>query len=190
MIIAGLDIETTGLLEKDGTPGDHRIIEVCAQLWDLETATLRFNFVQRIDPQRAIAAAAQAVHKITTADLVGKPVWEEVAPKLHAVCRKADLIVAHNGDGFDKPFVNGEFKRIGLPAVEPWFDTMLEGRWSTPTGAVPSLQALCFACDVDYDPDAAHAADYDVGVMMDCFFKGLRWGWYALPEALRMRGMA
>lgn len=181
-LICGLDLETTGLLEKDGKPGDHRIIEVCAQLWNADTKTRVFNFVQRIDPQRAIAAQAQAIHGISSADLIGKPTWEMVAPKLHAVISKASLIVAHNGAGFDEPFLNGEFERIGLPRVGPWFDTMLEGRCATPTGAVPNLGALCFAFGVNYDTEKAHAADYDVEVMMACFFRGLDWGHFALPE--------
>jgi DNA polymerase-3 subunit epsilon len=182
MLICGFDCETTGLLDKDGTPGDQRIIEVCAQLWTLD-GERKLNFVQRIDPQRSITAASQAVHGITSADLIGKPLWDDVAPKLHAVFRKAGLIVAHNAEGFDKPFVNGEFKRVGFPPVFPWFDTMLEGRWATPTGAVPSLEKLCWAVGVDYDPAAAHAASYDVSVMMEAFIKGVRWGWFRLPGA-------
>lgn len=186
--IAGLDLETTGLLDKDGTPGDQRIIEVSVQLWDASTRTRRLNYAQRIDPQRSISADATRIHKITLSDLAGCPTWDMVAPKVHAVLRKAELVVAHNGAGFDMLFLNGEFKRIKLPGVPcPDFDTMLEGRWATPTGAVPSLQALCFACGVDYDPEAAHAAEYDVNQMMACFFKGLAWGKFALPDPLKER---
>jgi len=64
-------------------------------------------------------------------------------------------------------------------------DTMTEGVWATHDGKKPSLQELCFACEVEYDPALAHAAAYDVDKMMDCFFKGLEWGYFELPEALR-----
>ncbi|KCY89039.1 hypothetical protein J831_3542, partial [Acinetobacter baumannii 25691_8] len=39
---------------------------------------------------------------------------------------------------------------------------------------------LCFALNIDYDPNAAHAADYDVDVMMQCFFAGLDRGFYKI----------
>ncbi|KAA5604384.1 3'-5' exonuclease [Roseospira marina] len=183
-LIAGLDLETTGLLGKDGTPGDQRIVEVCVQLWCLESRSRKLNFVQRIDPQRSITEKAQAVHGITAADLIGKPLWDEVAPKTHVILNKSIMTVAHNGVGFDAPFINGEFRRVGLSEVGPFLDTMLNGRFATPTGAVPSLEKLCFSCGVYYDHDLAHGADYDVTVMMECFFKALDWGWITLPSSV------
>ncbi|SER27818.1 DNA polymerase-3 subunit epsilon [Faunimonas pinastri] len=177
-LLAGTDIETTGL-----EPGDHRLVEFYAGLWDLRSRKRVFELNQRIDPQRSIGIEAQRVHKISLGDLVGCPTWDMVAPKAHAVLSRADMIVAHNGDGFDLPFLNYEFKRVGLPPIEkPTVDTMLQGRWATPIGKSPNLGELCFACDMPYDASKAHAADYDVGVMMDCFFAGLDWGFYTLPE--------
>lgn len=181
MIVAGLDIETTGLDQSKG----HRVIEVAMSLYDLDTRTLRGKFVQRINPQRSIDPGAQAVHGITFDMLTGCPTWEEVAPKVAKIMRASHLLVAHNGQGFDLPFIAGELLRIGvgIPNV-PCFDTMLEGRWATPMGKVPNLGELCFACGVDYDKALAHAADYDVQVMMDCFFLGYDRGFFK-PTLLR-----
>ncbi|WP_060772550.1 3'-5' exonuclease [Methylobacterium sp. AMS5] len=177
MKVVGYDTETTGL-----APGDHRIIEVALLTYDLRTEKLIDRYVQRINPQRAIDAAAQKVHKISISDLAGCPVWKDVAPEVHKRLSDADLIVAHNGDGFDAPFTNYELKRIGLTEIKtPWFDTMLEGRCATPEGSVPNLGKLCAAFDVPYSTGAAHAADYDVEVMMACFFKGVRWQSFTLP---------
>jgi len=179
MIIAGLDTETTGL-----EPGDHRIIEIYIGLWDLATQKRLFAYEQRIDPQRAILADAQRVHGISNSDLVGKPIWDTVAPNIVKILAKAHVIVAHNGESFDMPFINHELQRLGHPAVRlPLVDTV-QSRWASPIGKSPTLQELCFACDVTYDPEKAHAAAYDVEVMVECFFRGHRWGRFTLPNQL------
>ncbi|MCK1543353.1 3'-5' exonuclease [Bradyrhizobium sp. 179] len=183
MLIVGSDTETTGLLAKDGTPGDARIIEVYAGLWDTDKRQQVDELFLRINPQRSIDVAAQRVHKIALADLTGCPIWKDVAEQVRDFHEQGDVVVGHNWDGFDKPFIDGELVRVGLPKLtKPTFDTMLEGRWATPMGTVPNLGALCFACDEPYDPALAHAADYDVHRMMACFFKALDWGFFTLPQ--------
>ncbi|CAO3459596.1 hypothetical protein [Azospirillum argentinense] len=184
-LITGLDLETTGIDKKSGGAGEHRVIEVSAQFYDLTSRRKVKAYVQRIDPQRAIAPDAQRVHKIAGADLIGCPTWDVVGPKVHKILAASSLVVAHNGLGFDRPFLKDELARLGLALPDtPWFDTMLEGRWASPVGAVPNLGALCWACDVPYDTEQAHGADYDVDVMMSCFFRGLDWGFYQLPAGL------
>jgi DNA polymerase III subunit epsilon len=182
MIIAGFDTETTGL-----EIGDHRFVEVYAGLWNLKTQTKVFEFCTRINPERSIAAEASKIHKIMLSDVSDKPTWDRVAPALHKVLSKASMIVAHNGEDFDKPFVDYEFKRVGLPVLTvPFFDTMKQGRWSTVNGKYPNLGELCYACNVPYDTEKAHAADFDVEVMMRCFFFGLNSGFFKLPKELEV----
>ncbi|QIG69331.1 DNA polymerase III epsilon subunit protein [Rhizobium phage RHph_N1_15] len=178
---AGVDVETTGL-ER----GDHRIIEIYIGLWRGDKLLRAFN--QRIDPQRSIAKEAQDVHKISSADLVGMPVWQAIAPTVHAYLSKADVWVAHNGDDFDFPFIAYELKRVGLVMPEkPTIDTM-HYTWATPDGKKPNLRELCLACDVPYDPTLAHAADYDVHRMMESLFNARRFGAvepFTLPEQMQ-----
>lgn len=177
-LIAGLDIETTGLKQPDG----HRIIELALVVYDLDTKAEKGRYETRINPMRGIDPSAQAVHKISIDDLADAPLWEKVATKISALISKCEFIVAHNGIGFDLPFVWGEFLRVGveMPRVKV-VDTMLQARWATPDGAVPNLGALCFASDVHYDKALAHGATYDVSVMMECFFKHLSGGYFTLP---------
>lgn len=172
-IEAGVDIETTGL-EK----GDHRIIEIYIGLYRGDRLLKEYS--QRIDPQRSISKEAQDVHKISSADLVGKPTWKDVAPTVRAFLDKADTHVAHNA-GFDMPFIEYELKRVNLlmPA-RPVIDTM-QFTWATPDGKKPSLKELCLACGVEYLETTAtgvgaHAADYDVRVMMEGLFAARRFG--------------
>ena len=164
MIIAGLDIETTGLL----TP-DHRIIEIYLGLWKDEKRIWQYE--QRIDPERGISADSQRVHGISINDLFGQPKWKAVAPVVQKILSRADLLVAHNGNEFDLPFIAKELKRVGLEMPEkPSVDTMLDGVWATSDGKKPRLGELAFACGID------------VEVMMKCFFKALKWGFYKLPD--------
>lgn len=180
MLITGLDTETTGLSQSNG----HRLVEVAMKVYHWPSRTVRLEFEQRINPQRTIDPKAQEVHGISIADLAGKPTIEKVAPRIMKILEKTDLLVAHNGVGFDFPFLYGELMRLGHepPNVEG-FDTMLEGRWACASGKVPSLGELCWACDVDYDPTAAHAAMYDVDVMMESFFKAFDLGFFK-PDVL------
>lgn len=178
-IIAGIDLESTGLLSPD-----HRIIEYYIALYKGSTKIFEYN--QRIDPQRSIGAEAQRVHGITASDLIGKPSWEEVAGTIATILGKADYFVWHNGDDFDGPFTKMELGRVGLTMPDrPSVDTMQQGVWATPDGKKPRLSELAFACGVDYDPSKAHAADYDVQVMMDCYFRGLDWNFFVPPEIKR-----
>lgn len=186
MIIGGLDIETTGLEQEKC----HRIIEIAVlpYLYDEATGTVtpKGKFVQRINPQRAIDPGAQAVHGICYEDLAYSPTWEEVAPKVVRLMSACDLLVAHNGNGFDLPFIAAELLRIGqpIPDVEV-VDTMVQGRWATPMGKLPNLGEFCFATGVDYDKEKAHAAEYDVSVMMESFFVALRKGFIQLPTKMK-----
>jgi DNA polymerase-3 subunit epsilon len=183
VIITGLDTETTGLHQDKG----HRLIEVCMRFYR-ENGTLLKGFVQRYNPQRAIDPAAQAIHGIAIEDLAHEPVWDvAAASKVAALMKHSQLIVCHNA-AFDIPFICGELQRVGVPIPEVHvFCTFENGHWATPLGKPPSLGELCFGCGIPYDTSQAHAAEYDVSVMMDCFFKGVRWGQFKLPEALQAK---
>lgn len=177
MLYAALDTETTGLLAPD-----HRIIEVYIGLY--KNGKKVWEFDQRIDPQRSIGAEAQRVHGISASDLYGKPTFDAVASVIRGALDRADCFVWHNGDEFDGPFLDQELRRVGLPGMpqKPSIDTMLHGVWATPDGKKPRLGELCFACGVDYDTSKAHAASYDVDVMMECFMRGQKWGFFKLPS--------
>lgn len=177
MRITVLDTETTGLEQSQG----HRIIEVCMKLYDSESRTCLKTLVQRINPQRSIEPAAQAVHGIALSELLTCPTWDTVAPTIQKWLKVTDLLVAHNMS-FDGPFVALELMRVGLevPNVES-FCTMENARWATDLGKLPTLRELCFALRVPYDEALAHAAEYDVDRTAQCLFAGIDRGFYTLP---------
>jgi DNA polymerase-3 subunit epsilon len=179
-LIAGLDIETTGISQPDG----HRIIELALDIYDLHAEQRVGSFVTRVNPQRPIDPEAQEIHGISFDMLAHEPLWGVVAPKVSALLSRCHYVVAHNGEGFDLPFVYGELLREGqaLPPVG-LVDTMLQGRWATADGSLPNLGALCFAAGVSYDPSKAHGALYDVEVMMASFFAQFKRGFFQLPTS-------
>lgn len=166
-IACGIDIETTGLSAEKG----HRVIEIACTLHDYSTGAGLGKWTQRINPKRTIDAKAQAVHGISIDDLMGEPIWEDVAPKLIKIMSRVDLLVAHNGDGFDFPFIIHELDRIGIEIPDvATFDTMTGCYWATPDGKPPSLRELAHSLGYIYDEKKAHGALYDTALMMQCFF--------------------
>jgi DNA polymerase-3 subunit epsilon len=177
MKLAAIDTETTGL----EISANDRIIEIAILTYDWSTRALVDRYVQRIDPDRAISAGAQAVHGISYTELVGCPKWEDVARTIHAKLDACDYMVAHNAE-FDLPFIGSELLRVGLTLPHGiGFCTMENARWACADGKFPKLGELCFALGVPYDPAAAHAADYDTERMMECFWRGVDRGFYTLP---------
>lgn len=178
--IIGLDTETTGIKQEDG----HRIIEIALLTYDLDSMALLDTWIQRFDPQRPIDAKAQEIHGIAYSDLVGCPTWADLSEEISRRLSEGDLLVAHNM-GFDGPFVGAELLRVGakVPDIES-LCTMENARWACADGKYPKLGELCFALGVEYDTAKAHGAEYDVEVMMACFFKGLKRGFYTLPAGV------
>lgn len=173
------DIETTGLDWDTG----HKIIEVACSLYESDDHRHIGDFVRRINRERAIDPAAQAVHGIAFEELSLEDKWISIAPKLHKLFAGVDVVVAHNGNGFDLPFTAHQFKAVGLDMPRCFhhaIDTMVQGRWATPLGKTPNLGELCVAAGVSYDPDKAHSALYDVNVMAQAFFAALDWGHFTL----------
>lgn len=174
-IISGIDLETTGFEWEEG----HKIIEFACVSYELETEKKLGSFVQRINPERDIPLASQRVHGLTFEDLKDEPNFKTVSQKIASVIESSDILVAHNGFEFDFPFLDWELRKAGKKVhLKKLIDTMKDARWATPVGKLPSLRELCFSCDVEYDPEKAHAAEYDVDVMMQCFFYAHKLGFF------------
>tara|TARA_B100002049_G_scaffold232199_1_gene210978 strand:- start:1502 stop:2065 length:564 start_codon:yes stop_codon:yes gene_type:complete len=178
MILGGFDLETTGL-----DFNDHRIIEISLILYHWPSRRELLNFTRRIYPGRSIDPKAQAVHRIALEDLEGCPTFEQMAEQVNKILAKCNVLVAHNAMSFDVPFLAAELNRVKQPVPTHLsvVDT-LDSRWATPDGKKPKLMELAFALGVDYDTEQAHAAEYDVRVMMECLFRGIDMGFFALPN--------
>ncbi|MBV6637358.1 MAG: 3'-5' exonuclease [Mameliella sp.] len=184
VFFSALDFETTGL---DYDKGD-RIIEACIQVWRMEDRKKVIDWTQLISNQgQRINPRAQKVHGITADKLIGAPKFEEVAPKIVAMLSRSVAVVTHNGEWFDLPFLAHELAGVGraLPGGLESFDTMQNGMFASYDTKPPSLQELCWAMGVEYDSEKAHAASYDVTVMMESFFKAVDFGFFDINHLLQ-----
>lgn len=175
-LICGLDLETTGLDPDKG----HKIIEFGALLYT-DKGDFVTKLVRRIDPLRSIDADAQMIHGISYSEVDGEPTFPDLAEEIRSFIDQAAVLVIHNA-AFDTNFLAHEFVFAGVtPPNKPVYCTMENGRWATFEGKKPSLQELCFALGVEYDPVKAHAAEYDIERMMICYFEGIRRGFFNKP---------
>jgi len=159
-----LDIETTGLSIKEG----HRIIEVgCIELIDRKKTGRTFH--RYINPQRLVDPEARAVHGIKDDFLRDKPLFGEIANELRDFIGDA-YIIAHNGLGFDIPFLNHEFgtSGISLLPINKVIDTLVLARKLYP-GSPASLDALCKKFGVNLSDRIVHGALVDALLLTNVY---------------------
>lgn len=178
MIIGAIDIETTGLHVEKGD----RITEVSIALINMKKDQ-RQIYTQRVNPERNLSAESMRITGLTLEMLQAEPKWAVVGPELDRLLKRVDVLVAHNGDGFDLPFIKYEQESIGIsnPIPEATVDTMLQARWATPDGKLPSLNELAWSLGYHYDANQAHAASYDADLTLSCYLEGWRRGFFTMP---------
>ncbi|MBS3904538.1 MAG: DUF3820 family protein [Simkania sp.] len=98
------DTETTGT-----RPDKDRIIEIAAY----DPVNER-TFVHLINPGIPIPKEASAIHGITDDMVSEMPTFQEVGKDFIAFCGSEAILIAHNGDAFDKPFLEQECSRHSL----------------------------------------------------------------------------
>ncbi|MDB5162732.1 MAG: polC [Candidatus Saccharibacteria bacterium] len=99
-----VDIETTG-----GSYRNSRVLEVAAIRY--ENGEIVKEFSTLIDPQTHIPQTITSITGITSADIIGAPVFEDIADELLEILDGA-VFVAHNVR-FDYSFLKQEFSLIG-----------------------------------------------------------------------------
>jgi DNA polymerase-3 subunit epsilon len=173
------DTETTGL---DPMAGD-RVIEVAALELEGDLPTGR-HFHALVHPQRAIPEEVTRIHGITLDQLEGKPLFAEIADDLLAFLGEGKL-VAHNAP-FDFGFLNAEFSRLGLPALDGarMIDTLAMAKARFP-GLPNSLDALCRRFGIDLSERSTHNALLDCKLLAEVYVEltGGRQGGLSLADA-------
>ncbi len=98
------DTETTGI-----RAGKDRIVEIAA--FDPKEDRTFCSFT---NPECPIPAEATAITHITDEMVKDAPLIQEVLASFVDFCSGDIVLVAHNNDAFDKPFLEAEFQRAGL----------------------------------------------------------------------------
>ena len=127
------DTETTGI-----RPDKDRIIEIAAY-----DPTLDRTFDQLINPGCPIPKEASAIHNITDVMVENAPSFAEVAEQFAHFCEGDVVLIAHNNDAFDLPFIKSEFARHQVPfPTFPTIDSLKFSRKYRPDLPRHSLQHL------------------------------------------------
>ena len=121
--IAFLDVETTGT-----DANAHRLVEVGIVIGHRGIITSRKSWL--IDPGCPIPAEASAIHKISDADVAGKPSFAEVADEVLAALASA-IPAAYNA-AFDRGFLLAELDRAGKRPTDPPPAVRREVDWIDP----------------------------------------------------------
>lgn len=157
------DTETTGLDPKGGD----RLVEIgCIEMVNrVETGR---TFHAYFNPERAMPAAAEAVHGLSDTFLADKPLFAARVEEMLEFMGTSPL-VAHNA-GFDFGFVDAELARCGLPPLDRgrMVDTVALARVRHP-GAKNSLDALCSRYGIDRSHRTRHGALLDAELLAQVY---------------------
>lgn len=163
-----LDTETTGLSD-DGTPGDHRIIEVgCVEIIDRRLTGRQLQLY--VNPERPVDEEAFHVHGISDEMLADKPKFAEVADQLIDFIRGSELLI-HNAK-FDTAFLDKEWQLLNLPErtvdLARVVDTVALAMKYCP-GRQVNLDNLCNIYDVDASARTIHGALLDAQLLAEVY---------------------
>ncbi|WP_449474534.1 DNA polymerase III subunit epsilon [Sphingobium chungangianum] len=159
------DTETTGF---DPVSGD-RLVEIgCIELVNRVPSGRTFHAYY--NPQRAMPAAAEAIHGLSDIFLKDKPLFAHGVEELLDFLEDSQL-VAHNAR-FDFGFLNHELKLCGLPEVglHRMIDTVAIARQMHP-GAKHSLDALCTRYGIDRSHRIKHGALLDAELLAQLYIE-------------------
>jgi DNA polymerase-3 subunit epsilon len=154
------DTETTGL-----KIGQDRIIEIAAY-----NPLDQSSFSRLINPQIPISEETKTLCQISDEMVKDEPTFDTVIKDFIAFCPEETVLVAHNGDSFDKPFLEAECKRCNI-LLPPYlyFDTLKWARKYRPDLPKHSLQYLREAYQIP--PNQAHRALNDVMILYQVYSK-------------------
>lgn len=154
------DTETTGLYsEKD------RIIEIAA--FD---PIRKKSFSQLINPRMLISEESIAINNITNEMVKDAPSFENAGNIFIDFCGSSAMLIAHNNDSFDKPFLEAEYKKANIQMPKWYFiDSLKWARKYRPDLPKHALQYLRQIYNIE--KNQAHRALNDVIVLHQVFEK-------------------
>lgn len=98
------DTETTGT-----RPGKDKITELAAY-----DPVRNRSFCEFINPGCPIPEEAQKINNITDEMVKDAPPFSEIGKRFLSFCEGDVVLIAHNNDSFDKPFMEWEYQSAGI----------------------------------------------------------------------------
>jgi DNA polymerase-3 subunit epsilon len=109
--VLGFDLETTGF-----SPKSHRIVQYALVGCDVDGSSMHID--ELVNPQMRIPPETTRIHGISDGDVRNVPPFKEYVAEISQAMEGA-VIVGHNVDRFDWPFLRSEFLRAGQPMPKP-----------------------------------------------------------------------
>lgn len=166
--LVALDTETTGRGD-DGTPGEHRIIEVgCVEIMGRKITGNKLQLY--INPEREVDKEAQEVHGMSWDSLRGCPKFAEVGQQIIDFIRGSKLLI-HNAR-FDTSFLDKEWLLMGITEqtaqMAEVVDTVSLAMKLLP-GHQVNLDNLCKLMGVDRSARTLHGALLDAQLLAEVY---------------------
>jgi len=129
------------------------------------------TFEEFVNPEIPIPPESTKIHGIKDERVKDKPKIGSMLQNFVKYCPEGSVLIAHNGDNFDKIVLEREFKRAGMEMPEYRFaDTHKMARTILPYSPRYSLQYLKQWFEITVS-GPAHRALPDVLVMIDVYHK-------------------
>ena len=109
--VLGFDLETTGF-----SPKQHRIVQYALIGCDADGSSMHLE--ELVNPQMRIPMETTRIHGIDDNDVKDVPQFREYIAEISTAMEGA-VIVGHNVERFDWPFLRSEFLRAGQPMPKP-----------------------------------------------------------------------
>ena len=109
--VLGFDLETTGF-----NPKSQRIVQFALVGCDANGHSIQID--ELVNPRMRIPPETTHVHGIRDEDVRNAPEFKECVDEISTMMEGA-VIVGHNIDRFDWPFLQAEFLRAGQPMPQP-----------------------------------------------------------------------
>ena len=152
-----LDTETTGGSARQGD----RVCEL-GMVEMVDRIPTGRVFHAYLNPEYPVHWAACRVHGLTNDMLANCPTFDVIGQEARDFIGD-DVVLAHNSK-FDGRFMNMEFRRIGLPEVKSWKDTVVMCRNALPGGS-HKLDNLVERLGIVTPDRAVHGALLDAAIL-------------------------
>lgn len=154
------DTETTGLYA-----GKDRIIEIAA--FDAKSGK---TFETLVNPEMPISQESIEICQITNEMVEKAPKFDRAGQDFLNFLGRDFVLIAHNNDAFDLPFLKAEYQRINLPL--PDMITIDSLKWARKYRPDLPRHALQYLREIyQVKENQAHRALNDVVVLKEVFFK-------------------
>ena len=155
--VLGFDLETTGFSSKK-----HRIVQYALIGCDADGSSMHLE--ELVNPQMKIPMETTRIHGIHDSDVKNCPQFSEYITEISAAMEGA-VIVGHNVERFDWPFLRSEFLRAGQPMPTPLaiLDTLKIAR-KLKIPPKHNLAALCERFGISLE--RAHTAGADAAATL------------------------